>query len=50
MSSSKLKRDIKVLEKQLEEIDINISDPIERIGFCIATEQFWSVRSRTRIS
>jgi hypothetical protein len=31
MSSSKLKRDIQVLEKQLEKIDINISDPIERI-------------------
>jgi hypothetical protein len=31
MSSSKLKRDIQLLEKQLEEIDINISDPIERI-------------------
>lgn len=31
MSSSKLKRDIQLLEKQLEEIDIKISDPIERI-------------------
>lgn len=31
MSSSKLKKDIQVLEKQLEKIDINISDPIERI-------------------
>jgi ARC6-like, IMS domain len=31
MSSSKLKRDIQLLEKQLEKIDINISDPIERI-------------------
>jgi hypothetical protein len=31
MSISKLKRDIQLLEKQLEEVAINISDPIERI-------------------